>query len=186
MHTDIVKYIQHVSTASHVYIIMEYIENGSLRSLLHKCGNLPELLVCTYLEQVLFGLQYLHHQGVIHRDIKSANLLVSTDGTIKVTDFGVSTKYELTGKTASDVAGTPNWSLSRAPTCFASPVVVPWFNTTADRTHSGTRDHPDAATHNSLRHLELGHHNHWFVVPLDIMTTQHRIKAHNTTSKQSC
>ena len=120
MHTDIVKYIQHVSTASHVYIIMEYIENGSLRSLLHKCGNLPELLVCTYLEQVLFGLQYLHHQGVIHRDIKSANLLVSTDGTIKVTDFGVSTKYELTGKTASDVAGTPNWSLFLSLTLLSS------------------------------------------------------------------
>jgi len=108
-HPNIVKYIQHVSTKTHVYIIMEYIENGSLRSLLRKCGNLPELLVCTYLEQVLRGLQYLHHQGVIHRDIKAANLLVSTDGTIKVTDFGVSTRYDLTGKAATDIAGTPNW-----------------------------------------------------------------------------
>ena len=90
---------------------MEYIENGSLRTLLRKCGNLPEILVCTYLEQVLRGLQYLHHQGVIHRDIKAANLLVSTDGTIKVTDFGVSTRYDLTRKAVDDIAGTPNWSL---------------------------------------------------------------------------
>ena len=168
-----------------MYIIMEYIENGSLRTLLRKCGNLPELLACTYLEQVLFGLQYLHHQGVIHRDIKSANLLVSTDGTIKVTDFGVSTRYELTSKGTSDVAGTPNWSL---------PSFSPkQHNTAMQRSYachlrSGTGDHPDAAADHCLRHLESWHHHYRFVFSLSLSlssSSQTRTLTGNV-EEQSC
>jgi hypothetical protein len=63
--------------------------------------------------QVLNGLNYLHEQGVVHRDIKGANLLTTKDGTIKLADFGVATKLgEASGAMAdagSSVVGSPYW-----------------------------------------------------------------------------
>eukprot|EP01133_Synstelium_polycarpum_P012488 gene12488-14658_t len=74
-------------------------------------GLLPESLVNVYIAQVLCGLEYLHRQGVIHRDIKAANLLISTDGSIKLADFGVSVKVsDLSADNPDDsFAGTPYW-----------------------------------------------------------------------------
>lgn len=57
--------------------------------------------------QVLHGLLYLHDQGVIHRDIKGANILTTKDGMVKLADFGVATKA--TGLHESSVVGSPYW-----------------------------------------------------------------------------
>lgn len=57
--------------------------------------------------QVLQGLLYLHDQGVIHRDIKGANILTTKEGLIKLADFGVATKAS--GLNESSVVGTPYW-----------------------------------------------------------------------------
>ena len=61
-----------------------------------------------YLTQVLHGLLYLHDQGVIHRDIKGANILTTKDGLVKLADFGVATRTT-TGLSDSSVVGTPYW-----------------------------------------------------------------------------
>jgi serine/threonine protein kinase len=61
----------------------------------------------------LKGLQYLHLQGVIHRDIKGANILSTKEGLIKLADFGVATKLNESRKSDS-VVGTPYWSMSYA------------------------------------------------------------------------
>ncbi|KAJ9120190.1 hypothetical protein QFC22_003090 [Naganishia vaughanmartiniae] len=68
-----------------------YCENGSLQTISKRYGKFPEDLVAVYISQVLQGLIYLHSQGVIHRDIKGANILTNKDGTVKLADFGVST-----------------------------------------------------------------------------------------------
>ena len=87
-----------------------YCENGSLHSIIRAYGKFPENLVGVYMTQVLQGLQYLHDQGVIHRDIKGANILTTKDGTVKLADFGVSTSTLAGGQDKeAQVVGTPYW-----------------------------------------------------------------------------
>ena len=62
-----------------------------------------------YMTQVLSGLQYPHDQGVIHRDIKGANILTNKDGTVKLADFGVSTNTLAGPEKEAQVVGTPYW-----------------------------------------------------------------------------
>ncbi|KAK2596718.1 Protein kinase of the Mitotic Exit Network [Conoideocrella luteorostrata] len=110
LHDNIVKYIGFVKSADCLNIILEYCENGSLHSILKTYGKFPENLVGVYMTQVLQGLQYLHDQGVIHRDIKGANILTTKDGTVKLADFGVSTSTLASGQDKeAQVVGTPYW-----------------------------------------------------------------------------
>ena len=76
--------------------------------MIQKFGCLPESLIAKYIYQVLDGLDYLHSQGVIHRDIKAANILVTKDGSVKIADFGVAVS-KFTGEDANDGLGTPYW-----------------------------------------------------------------------------
>lgn len=80
---NIVQYRGFIKTSTHLYIILEYCENGSLHGITKKFGRFPESLVALYILQVLQGLVYLHDQGVIHRDIKGSNILANKEGGIK-------------------------------------------------------------------------------------------------------
>ncbi|KAM5380926.1 hypothetical protein ACJZ2D_003235 [Fusarium nematophilum] len=109
-HDNIVKYIGFVKSVDALNIILEYCENGSLHSICKAYGKFPENLVGVYMTQVLQGLHYLHDQGVIHRDIKGANILTTKDGTVKLADFGVSTSTLAGGQDKeAQVVGTPYW-----------------------------------------------------------------------------
>ncbi|KAL6048786.1 Protein kinase of the Mitotic Exit Network [Balamuthia mandrillaris] len=110
-HVNIVKYLGFYQTKEYLHIILEFVEGGSLESVLKKFGNFRESLVGIYIVQVLDGLVYLHEQGVIHRDIKAANILITKEGRVKVADFGVSTKLgaNATVDNASNVVGSPYW-----------------------------------------------------------------------------
>lgn len=65
-----------------------------------------------YITQVLEGLVYLHDQGVIHRDIKGANILTNKDGCVKLADFGVASNTA-TAVRDNEVVGSPYWSVCR-------------------------------------------------------------------------
>ncbi|KAL2833355.1 cytokinesis protein sepH [Aspergillus cavernicola] len=106
-HSNIVKYQGFVKSAETLNIILEYCENGSLHSIAKNFGRFPETLVGVYMSQVLHGLLYLHDQGVIHRDIKGANILTTKEGLVKLADFGVASRT--TGLSESSVVGTPYW-----------------------------------------------------------------------------
>lgn len=110
-HENIVKYHDTIKTQQCLYIVLEYMENGSLAQFLRKFGSLSETLVAMYVTQVLRGLAYLHEQGVLHRDIKGANILTTKDGLVKLADFGVAVKLSDTQKSNS-VVGSPYWSES--------------------------------------------------------------------------
>ncbi|XP_024396492.1 MAP3K epsilon protein kinase 1 isoform X3 [Physcomitrium patens] len=110
-HRNIVKYQGSFKTKTHLYIILEFVENGSLASIIkpNKFGAFPESLVAVYIAQVLEGLVYLHEQGVIHRDIKGANILTTKEGLVKLADFGVATKLTEADINTHSVVGTPYW-----------------------------------------------------------------------------
>ncbi|KAL8120420.1 MAP3K epsilon protein kinase 1-like isoform X2 [Apium graveolens] len=110
-HKNIVKYLGSSKTKSHLHIILEYVENGSLANIIKptKFGPFPESLVAVYIVQVLEGLVYLHEQGVIHRDIKGANILLTKEGLVKLADFGVATKLTEADVNTHSVVGTPYW-----------------------------------------------------------------------------
>ena len=106
----IVEYRESFNTRDTLFIVMEFVENGSLSTIVKKFGTLRESLVSIYIMQVLEGLDFLHEQGVIHRDIKGANILISTGGQVKLADFGVAAKMEGGLDTqANSVVGTPYW-----------------------------------------------------------------------------
>ncbi|KAJ7644441.1 hypothetical protein FB45DRAFT_897923 [Roridomyces roridus] len=106
-HPNIVKYKGFVKTREYLYIILEFCENGSLHNISKRFGKFPESLVAVYISQVLEGLMYLHDQGVIHRDIKGANILTNKDGTVKLADFGVASNT--TSVNDGAVVGSPYW-----------------------------------------------------------------------------
>jgi len=66
-----------------------FCENGSLHNILKRFGKFPESLVAVYISQILEGLVYLHDQGVIHDNVKGADILTNKDGTVKLADFGM-------------------------------------------------------------------------------------------------
>ncbi|KAL6004187.1 hypothetical protein ACLOJK_004734 [Asimina triloba] len=82
LHTvHVVVHDSHVLPGTMVLSIWMYVENGSLANIIkpNKFGPFPESLVAVYIAQVLEGLVYLHEQGVIHRDIKGANILTTKE-----------------------------------------------------------------------------------------------------------
>ncbi|KAK2635752.1 hypothetical protein Ddye_030544 [Dipteronia dyeriana] len=127
-HKNIVKYLGSSKTKSHLHIILEYVENGSLANIIkpNKFGPFPESLVAVYIAQVLEGLVYLHEQGVIHRDIKGANILTTKEGLVKLADFGVATKLTEADVNTHSVVGTPYWMapevIEMSGVCAASDI----------------------------------------------------------------
>ena len=74
---------------------------GSLANLLVSGGPFPEEIVQNYAKQILDGMEYLHNNKIIHKDIKCSNILISNDGTVKITDFGCAFLMERTVSTYS-------------------------------------------------------------------------------------
>jgi len=109
-HSHIVRYLgtQAVPEQDILYIFTEWVPGGSLASMLRKFGCLPEPVIAKYTRQILLGLDYLHKNRVIHRDIKGANVLVDDRGTIKLADFGASKRISgLTEMDNQSLRGTP-------------------------------------------------------------------------------
>ena len=75
-------------------ILLEYVPGGSIASMLKQFGKFATPIVREYSRQILNGLEYLHSNNIIHRDIKGANLLVTDQGIVKLADFGCSVKFD--------------------------------------------------------------------------------------------
>lgn len=79
-----------LQSISYVYLVMDYMVGGDLKSLLTMYGYFDEAAARFYVAEVALALQYLHEHGIVHRDIKPDNMLLSATGHVKLTDFGLS------------------------------------------------------------------------------------------------
>eukprot|EP01117_Protostelium_nocturnum_P002316 TRINITY_DN1297_c0_g1_i1.p1 TRINITY_DN1297_c0_g1~~TRINITY_DN1297_c0_g1_i1.p1 ORF type:complete len:607 (+),score=128.53 TRINITY_DN1297_c0_g1_i1:70-1821(+) len=112
-HENIVQYIDLIVTDQYINLVLEFVDSGSLSNVIESYGSFPEPLVALYIEQVLLGLGFLHHHGIIHRDIKGPNLLITKEGIIKLADFGIAMTSYVEDNNAtfkgSCVEGSPFW-----------------------------------------------------------------------------
>jgi eukaryotic-like serine/threonine-protein kinase len=77
-----------------VWLVMEFVAGQTLRDLLDEEGSLPPERACAIGERVARALAYAHRRGLVHRDVKPANILIGTDGQVKVADFGIAKAEE--------------------------------------------------------------------------------------------
>ncbi|PNJ17757.1 MASTL isoform 4 [Pongo abelii] len=114
--------------------VMEYLIGGDVKSLLHIYGYFDEEMAVKYISEAALALDYLHRHGIIHRDLKPDNMLISNEGHIKLTDFGLSKVTLNRDINMMDILTTPSMAkprqdYSRTPGQVLSLISSLGFNT---------------------------------------------------------
>ncbi len=109
-HPNIVAFRGVCSTSPSCYcIVMELCPYGQLYELLKSGRQIPPGLIVEWARQIASGMHYLHHHRIIHRDLKSPNVLISFNDTLKISDFGTSRRWTDDRSTKMTFAGTVAW-----------------------------------------------------------------------------
>lgn len=108
LHPNIVSYRDSYWVRGELWIEMEYLQGGCLTDIIrnHQLSELEISAICT---EILKGLRFLHANGIVHRDIKSDNILLSGAGDVKLSDFGFSSCIGNSSRTDNTIIGTPYW-----------------------------------------------------------------------------
>lgn len=107
-HPNIIQVMDLIDAGDIVAIVMEYIEGQSLKDLIERNGKMSQSEIERLFPQILLALQHVHKAGFVHRDIKPSNFMLSTDGTIKLADFGIAKDKNVAAFTETGTQmGTP-------------------------------------------------------------------------------
>ncbi|HTU75093.1 MAG TPA: Stk1 family PASTA domain-containing Ser/Thr kinase [Trebonia sp.] len=102
-HPNVVAVFDQGSDGQYLYLAMEYVPGRTLRSLLRERGAFPPDAALSIMEPILSGLAAAHAAGIVHRDVKPENVLLTADGRLKVVDFGLAQAQAATGQTREGV-----------------------------------------------------------------------------------
>ncbi|XP_075049186.1 serine/threonine-protein kinase PAK 6 [Mixophyes fleayi] len=107
-HTNVVEMYKSYLVGEELWVMMEYVQGGALTDIVSQT-RLNEEQIATVCKSVLQALEYLHSQGVIHRDIKSDSILLTLDGRVKLSDFGFCAQISKDVPKRKSLVGTPYW-----------------------------------------------------------------------------
>ena len=114
-HFNITKLYSVIETKYIIYLVQEYVQGKELNDYLYTKGKLSEIEACKFFHQIISGLSYLHHCGIVHRDFKPENILLTNDDKIlKIIDFGLGNTYEK-GQLLKTGCGSP---------CYIPPEMI--------------------------------------------------------------
>nr|BAJ93905.1 predicted protein [Hordeum vulgare subsp. vulgare] len=110
-HPNIINFIDSYLVDGTLWVVMEYVDGGSLTDVIETNPEISEPLISSITKEVLKGVEYLHSRPnpIIHRDIKSDNILIGLDGRVKITDFGYGAQLTLERDKRTSVIGTTYW-----------------------------------------------------------------------------
>lgn len=108
-HKHIVKFVSSFQDANFVFVVLEICKKKSMMELHKRRGPLTEPEVRYYMKQICLGLEYLHDQKIIHRDLKLGNIFLDDKMQVKLGDFGLATVITFDGERKRTLCGTPNY-----------------------------------------------------------------------------
>ncbi|XP_018104230.1 protein kinase C delta type-like [Xenopus laevis] len=115
-------------TQLYAYMVMEYASGGSLKQVINRKGHMETDVITFYTAEIVCGLQFLHANGIVHRDIKTDNILMTGDGHIKIADFGVAVEDMFGGRKIKGRTGTLKYMAPEVLDMKAYDVGADWWS----------------------------------------------------------